>query len=119
MPVPPTLHNHNNYIISLGTFCKWLANEAESLGVEIFPGFSASEILYNEDASVAGIATSDVGIGKDGSVRDTFVRGMELRGKQTVFAEGVRGSLSELVMDKFNLRQVKQTKILFENHIVE
>eukprot|EP01103_Thecamoeba_quadrilineata_P002965 TRINITY_DN12804_c0_g1_i1.p1 TRINITY_DN12804_c0_g1~~TRINITY_DN12804_c0_g1_i1.p1 ORF type:complete len:591 (+),score=123.35 TRINITY_DN12804_c0_g1_i1:26-1798(+) len=103
--IPPTLHNHGNYIISLSKFCQWLAKQAEDLGVEIYPGFSAKEVLYDDNGAVAGIATSDVGIGKDGKPKESFQRGMELRAKQTLLAEGVRGSLSELVMAKFNLRQ--------------
>lgn len=105
LPVPPSLHNEGNYIISLGALVKWLASEAEQLGVEIYPGFSASQVLYDDSGAVAGIATSDMGIGKDGTIRDTFQRGMELRGKQTFFAEGVRGSCSEEIINKFNLRK--------------
>lgn len=103
--LPPSLDNHGNYIISLGSLCKWLGEQATDLGVEIYPGFAASEVLYGEKGQVEGIATKDAGIGKDGKPKDTFQRGMELRGKQTLFAEGARGSLSEEVMAKFQLRK--------------
>lgn len=104
LPIPSTLHNDGNYIISLSNLCRWLNEQAEELGVEVYPGFSASEVLYGEEGEVRGIATSDMGVGKDGQAKDTFTRGMELRGKQTLFAEGARGSLSQLVMENFNLR---------------
>ncbi len=104
-PVPPSLHNDGNYIISLGKLSQWLAEQAEELGVEIYPGFAASELLYNEDGSVVGVATKDSGIGKDGKAKGTFARGIELRGKQTLLAEGVRGSLSEEAIEKFDLRR--------------
>jgi len=104
--LPKTLNNHGcgNYIISLGELAQWLAGQAEELGVEIYPGFAASEVLYHENGAVIGIATKDVGIGKDGSPKDSFARGMELRSRQTLFAEGCRGSCSEEVMGKFKLR---------------
>lgn len=103
--IPPTLHNHNNYICSLSEVTRWLAAQAESLGVEIYPGFSASEILYDESGNnVIGIATSDMGVDKLGQPKDTFTRGMELLGYQTIFAEGCRGSLSERVINKYMLR---------------
>jgi len=105
LPTPPTQHNTGNYVISLGNLVRWLGQQAEELGVEIYPGFSAAEVLYDEGGAVAGIATSDVGIGKDGKRKEGFQRGMELRAKQTLFAEGVRGSLSELVMKKYELRK--------------
>lgn len=110
LPTPPTLHNEGNYIISLGSLCRWLAQQAEGLGVEMYAGFSGSEVLYEgsgNKVTVAGVATSDMGIGKDGRKKDTFTRGIELRAKQTLFAEGVRGSLSEAVMKKFDLRKGK------------
>ncbi len=84
--LPKVQHNHNNYIISLANLCRWLAEQAEALGVEIFPGFPASEVLYNEDGSVKGIATQDMGLDKDGNKKDSFESGMELHGKVTVFA---------------------------------
>lgn len=103
--LPSQLHNEGNYILSLSQLCRWLADEAEALGVEIYPGFAASEVLVSEDGdAVLGIATRDVGIGKDGSPKETFERGVELRARQTLFAEGARGSCSEFVMDKFGLR---------------
>jgi len=101
--IPPPLHNEGNYIISLSQLVRWLGERATEMGVEIYPGFPAAEILYEND-QVVGIATRDAGIGKHGEVKDTFVRGMELRAKQTIFAEGARGSCSEKVMDKFKLR---------------
>eukprot|EP00753_Platysulcus_tardus_P005729 PLAT13658.1.p1 GENE.PLAT13658.1~~PLAT13658.1.p1 ORF type:complete len:589 (+),score=267.14 PLAT13658.1:29-1768(+) len=103
-PTIPQLHNEGNYIISLGRLVRWLGEQAEAAGVEIYPGFAASEVLYAEDGGVRGIATGDFGVGKDGAAKDTFARGMELRARQTVFAEGARGSCSLEVMDKFDLR---------------
>ncbi|HEU0118041.1 MAG TPA: electron transfer flavoprotein-ubiquinone oxidoreductase [Alphaproteobacteria bacterium] len=102
-PTPPQMNNHGNYIISLGYFGKWLAGQAEALGVEIYPGFAAAEILYDGN-KVIGVATGDVGIGKDGQPTDHFARGVELKAKQTVFAEGCRGSLTKMLMDKYDLR---------------
>jgi Dehydrogenases (flavoproteins) len=91
--LPKVQQNHKNYIISLANLCRWLAEQAEALGVEIFPGFPASEILYNEDGSVKGVATQDMGIDKEGNKKDSFEPGIELLGKVTVFAEGCRGHL--------------------------
>lgn len=105
--LPPELDNHGNYIISLSQFVRWLGQQAEELGVEIYPGFAADEVLYNEDGSVRGVATKDAGIAKDGSVKDTFTRGVELVAKQTLFAEGCRGSCSTEVIDKFDLQKDK------------
>jgi electron-transferring-flavoprotein dehydrogenase len=105
--IPPALHNEGNYIISLGALCQWLAKEAGELGVEIYPGFAASEVLYSEDGAVQGVATKDVGISKAGIPKDTFARGMELRASQSLFAEGARGSCSEEIMKKFKLREGK------------
>jgi electron-transferring-flavoprotein dehydrogenase len=103
-PVPPSLHNDGNYVISLGQLCQWLAGEAEELGVEIFPGFAASEILFDATGShVTGIATGDMGILKDGAQGPNFARGMELLAKQTLFAEGARGSCSQELFAKFGL----------------
>jgi electron-transferring-flavoprotein dehydrogenase len=96
--LPSELHNDGNYIISLGQLCRWLGTQAEELGVEIFPGFAASEVIYGEDGSVKGIATRDVGISKEGEAKGTFERGMELHARQTLFAEGARGSCSEVRM---------------------
>jgi len=103
LPTPPQMHNHGNYIISLGNFCRWLAEQAEELGVEIFPGFAAAEVLYDETGAVRGVATGDMGIGKDGEPTENFEPGVELLGRQTIFAEGCRGSLSGELMDRFDL----------------
>jgi electron-transferring-flavoprotein dehydrogenase len=102
--IPPTLHNDGNYIISLGKLVRWLGSKAEELGVEVYAGFPAAEVLYDDKGRVVGVATKDMGIGKDGKPKDTFTRGMELRAKQTLFAEGARGSCSEQLMAKFDLR---------------
>uniref|UniRef100_A0A1I7XAL2 Electron transfer flavoprotein-ubiquinone oxidoreductase n=1 Tax=Heterorhabditis bacteriophora TaxID=37862 RepID=A0A1I7XAL2_HETBA len=106
LPVLPgnPLYNHGNYVVRLGHVVKWLGEQAEAIGVEIWPGIAASEILYDKEDKVIGIATNDVGIAKDGSPKDSFARGMELHGKCTMFAEGCRGHLTKQVMDKFNLR---------------
>ena len=101
--LPPFAHNHGNYIVSLGAVTKWLAEQAESLGVEIFPGFSAAEVLYNDDGSVKGVATGNMGVGKDGEPMDSFQLGMELLGKYTVFAEGARGHLGKQLIARFQL----------------
>ncbi len=102
--LPRPMHNHGNYIISLGQLCQWLGEQAEGMGVNIFPGFAAAEVLYDADGRVTGVATSDMGIGKDGEKKSSYQAGYELLGKYTIFAEGVRGNLSELLMDKFDLR---------------
>jgi electron-transferring-flavoprotein dehydrogenase len=104
LPLPPPMKNHGNYIISLGYFAKWLAAQAESLGVEIYAGFAAAEILYGENGRVVGVATGDVGIGKNGEPTERFARGVELRAKQTVLAEGCRGSLTKILFERFKLR---------------
>ncbi|MGL4895997.1 MAG: NAD(P)/FAD-dependent oxidoreductase, partial [Shewanella sp.] len=91
--VPKTMHNQGNYIISVGNLCRWLASRAEALGVEIFPGFAASELLFNDDNSVKGIVIGDMGIGADGQPKDSYMPGMELHAKYTVFSEGCRGHL--------------------------
>ena len=101
--LPNCLHNHGNYVISLGAVAKWLAEQAEALGVEIFPGFAAAEVLYTEDGRVRGVATGNAGIGKDGEPHGAFQLGMELLGKYTVFAEGARGHLGKQVIAKFDL----------------
>ena len=101
------MNNHGNYIISLGNLCRWLAQQAESLGVEVYAGFAAAEILYDaqdKGGAVLGVATGDVGIAKDGSHKPEYQPGMELRAKYTLFAEGCRGSLSQELMSRFNLR---------------
>lgn len=99
----PGFHNHGNYVISLANVCRWLAEQAEGMGVEIYPGFAASEVLYHEDGSVKGIATGDMGIAADGSQKDSYMPGMELHAKYTVFAEGCRGHLGKQLIEKFNL----------------
>jgi electron-transferring-flavoprotein dehydrogenase len=102
--MPPLLDNHGNYIISLGNVCRWLATQAEELGVEIFPGFAAAEVLYNEDGSVKGVATGDMGVARDGHHKDGYQPGMELHAKYTFFAEGARGSLTKTLFERFRLR---------------
>ena len=101
--MPPLMDNHHCYIGSLGNVCRWLARKAEALGVEIYPGFAAAEVLYDEKGAVKGIATGDMGIGRDGKPKDSFTRGMELLGKYTLFAEGARGSLTKQLIAKFAL----------------
>ena len=101
--VPKTMHNHGNYIISLGNLCRWLAEQAEAMGVEIFPGFAAAEVLYNDDNSVKGILTGDMGVAENGSEKDGFMPGMELHAKYTVFAEGCRGHLGKQLINQFKL----------------
>jgi electron-transferring-flavoprotein dehydrogenase len=101
--LPKNFQNHGNYIVSLGNVTRWLAQQAEALGVEIFPGFSAAEVLYNEDGSVKGVATGNVGIGKNGEPTENFQLGMELHAKYTMFAEGSRGHLGKQLIERFNL----------------
>ena len=103
--VPRPMHNKGNYIISLGRLCQWLGEQAEGLGVNVFPGFAASEVLYDDEGRVTGVATSDMGIAKDGQQKASFEPGYELLGKYTIFAEGCRGSLGEQLMAKFDLRK--------------
>jgi len=103
LPTPPQMRNAGNYIVSLGNVCRWLASQAEALGVEIYPGFPAAELL-EDDGKIAGIATGDMGIGKDGNPTETFQRGMELRARYTLLAEGCRGSLSKQLIRRFHLR---------------
>ena len=105
LPTPPQMKNHGNYIISLGELAKWLAEQAESLGVEIFPGFPAAEVLYHEDGSVKGVATQDMGVSADGTRKAHFEPGMELHAKQTIFAEGCRGHLTKQLFNIFDLRK--------------
>ena len=105
--LPKVQQNHKNYIISLANLCRWLAEQAEGLGVEIFPGFPASEVLYNEDGSVKGVATQDMGLDKEGNKKDGFEPGMELHAKVTVFAEGCRGHLGKQIIKKFELDKGK------------
>ena len=101
--MPPLMSNHGNFVVSLGNVCRWLAKKAEALGVEIYPGFAAAEVLFGANGAVAGVATGDMGISKSGEHRAEFTRGMELRGKYTLFAEGARGSLSKQLIARFGL----------------
>ena len=101
MPMP--FHNHGNYVISLGNVVKWMASQAEALGVEIFPGFAAAEVLYDDQGAVKGVATGNVGVGRNGEPHDGFQLGMELHGKYTIFAEGARGHLGKRLIDKYKL----------------
>ena len=105
--VPKTMHNNGNYIASMGNMCRWLAEQAEQLGVEIFPGFPAQEVIYNDNGSVAGVLTGDMGLDEEGNPKDSFVPGMELRAKYTVFAEGCRGHLGKELIAKFALDEDK------------
>ena len=110
LPTPPQMHNHGNYIISLANLCRWLAEQAEALGVEIYPGFAAAEVLYHENGAVAGVATGDMGIGKDGEPTENHQPGIELRAHQTLFAEGCHGSLTKELFDRFQLRAGVQSQ---------
>ncbi len=101
--LPPLMSNHGNYIVSLGDLVRWLAAKAEALGVEIYPGFPAAEILTDSDGTVTGVATGDLGVGRDGKPKGDFARGMALHGKYTLFAEGARGSLSKKLIRMFDL----------------
>ncbi len=103
LPTPPQMKNHGNYIISLGVFARWLAEQAEGLGVEIYPGFAAAEVLYNDAGTVVGIATGDMGLTEDGEKGPNFTPGVELHAKQTIFAEGCRGSLTKHLIQHFDL----------------
>ena len=105
LPTPPTMHNKGNYIISLGNLCRWLAEQAEELGVEVLPAFAATEVLYDENNRVKGVATGDMGVSKDCSQGANYQPGYELHGKLTLFAEGCRGSLTKTLFEHFNLRR--------------
>ncbi len=105
LPVPPQMHNPGNFIISLGNLCKWLAEQAEGLGVEVYPGFAAAEVLYDEEGRVAGIVTDDKGLDKEGKPGPQFQPGMELRARITLFSEGCRGHLTKRLIDRFELRR--------------
>jgi electron-transferring-flavoprotein dehydrogenase len=102
--MPPLMNNHGNYIVSLGNVCRWLAQQAEALGVEIYPGFAAAEVLYHDDGSVKGVATGDMGVGRKGEHKASYTQGMELHAKYTLFAEGARGSLTKTLFERFRLR---------------
>jgi len=104
-PTPPQMHNKGNYIISLANLGRWLGEQAESMGIEIFPGFAAAEVLYDADERVIGVATRDMGINKDGSKSENFEAGYELHARQTIFAEGCHGSLTKTLIDKYDLRK--------------
>ena len=108
--LPPLMNNHGNFIVSLGNVCRWLASKAEALGVEIYPGFAAAEVLYGANGEVTGVATGDMGIGKDGEPKASFTRGMELRGKYTLFAEGARGQLSKQIIARFALDRDREPR---------
>ncbi len=102
--MPPLMNNHGNYAVSLGNLCRWLAEQAEAMGVEIYPGFAAAEMLYNEDGAVYGVATGDLGIGRDGKPKDGYTPGMELHARYTLIGEGVRGALAKQLMAKYHLQ---------------
>ena len=104
LPTPPQMHNDGNWIISLGNLCRWLGEQAEALDVSIFPGFPASEVLYHDDGSVKGVATQDMGVGRDGEPKGSFEPGVELHARITVFAEGCRGHLTKSLFERFDLR---------------
>ena len=104
---PKTMHNKGNYIISLGNLCRWLAEQAENLGVEVFPGFAASEVLYGDNGEVTGIATGDMGVSHSGEQKESFMQGMELRAKYTLFSEGCRGHLGKQLIAKYELDKDK------------
>ena len=106
--LPPLMSNHGNYVVSLGNVCRWLATKAEALGVEIYPGFAAAEVLFDGSGAVAGVATGDMGVARDGHHKDSFTRGMELRAKYTLFAEGARGSLAKMLEQRFGLRDGRE-----------
>lgn len=108
--VPSATHNHGNYALSLGNLCRWLGEQAEALGVNLFPGFAGSEILYNDDGSVRGVATGDMGVAADGSHKPTYQPGYELLGKYTIFAEGCRGNLGKQLIRKFHLADESATQ---------
>ncbi len=108
LPTPPQMNNHGNYIISLGNLCRWLAEQAEALGVEIYPGFAAAEVLYDDKGAVKGVATGDMGVGRDGEPGPNHQPGMELLGRVTLLAEGCRGSLTKTLFERFELRRNAQ-----------
>lgn len=105
--VPKTMHNHGNYIVSMGNVCRWLAEQAEEMGIEIFPGFPAADLIYGENGEVAGVITGDMGVGLNGEQKDSFEPGMELRAKYTIFAEGCRGHLGKQLIAKYKLDEGK------------
>jgi electron-transferring-flavoprotein dehydrogenase len=106
--LPPLMNNHGCYVVSLGDVCRWLATKAEGSGVEIYPGFAAVEVLFDESGAVTGVATGDMGVARDGHHKDSFTRGMELRAKYTLFAEGARGSLTKVLEQRFGLKEGRE-----------
>jgi len=104
LPTPPQMNNHGNYVVSLGNVCRWLGEQAEALGVEVYPGFAAAEVLYHDDGRVKGVATGDMGVGRDGKQTANYQPGVELHAKYTIFAEGCRGSLTKTLFERFDLR---------------
>jgi len=108
---PKTMHNDGNYIVSMGNVSRWLADQAEQLGVEVFPGFAASDVIYNEDA-VKGIVTGDMGVDKEGNEKDGYMPGMELRAKYTIFAEGCRGHLGKQLITSLHLMLTHRLNIM-------
>ena len=105
------MHNKGNFIASLGNLCRWLAEQAEELEVEVYPGFAAAEVLYADQGVVKGVATGDMGLLEDGPEGPNFERGMELHAKQTIFAEGARGSLTKTLFERFNLRSESDPQV--------
>src|SRR5262245_55841862 len=108
--MPPLMNNHGNFVVSLGNLCRWLGGKAEALGIEIYPGFAAAEVLYGANGEVTGVATGDMGVAKDGKPKDSFTRGMELRAKYTLFAEGVRGNLTKTLIKRYELDRGCETQ---------
>lgn len=106
--MPPLMNNHGNYIVSLGNVCRWLGTKAEELGVEIYPGFAATEVLYNDEGAVIGVATGDMGVERDGAHGPNYTRGMALLGKYTLIGEGARGSLAKQLISKFRLDEGRE-----------
>ena len=107
--MPGILNNHGCYVVSLGNVCRWLGEKAEELGVDIFPGFAASEPLFDENGALIGVATGDMGVGRDGEPKDSYTRGMELLGKYVLIAEGVRGHIAKQLIAKYNLAEGRDT----------
>jgi electron-transferring-flavoprotein dehydrogenase len=105
--IPKPTHNNGNFVVSMGNVCRWLAEQAEEMGAEIYPGFAAAEVIYHEDGRVKGIATGDMGLAEDGSQKDSYMPGMELHAKYTLFSEGCRGHLGKQLMEKFDLNEDK------------
>jgi electron-transferring-flavoprotein dehydrogenase len=106
--LPPLMNNHGSYVVSLGDVCRWLATKVEAAGVEIYPGFAAVEVLFDDSGAVTGVATGDMGVARDGHHKDSFTRGMELRAKYTLFAEGARGSLTKVLEQRFGLKEGRE-----------